>query len=520
MVASVFIINIQSQLQPDTGEETTALLRVLIYKIDNTSFGTDTPTLPQWTGPPHSIVQVQALLYASLASSFLSAFLAMLGKQWLNQYASTDMRGTAIERSQNRQRKLDGIIAWYFNYVMELLPLIMQAALLLLGCALSRYLWGVNITVASVVIGITSFGIFLYLFIITAGTISGSCPYQTPGSHALHYLWPQAKKILHSTTLSVASALGDGFRGSETRKVIRKNVSYHEPWQYRREIVPFFRDMIFELPRALAIDVYHLGKVMTWSLHTFAVGAYHLSSTTAISLVSYLHGSPSTLERGVDWQLAVLDLRCISWMLQTSLDKTVHLATLKHLAAMTELVDFDPTLAKDCFNAFIGCINVYNYYQVVVTQGLEELAAVSALCLFSTISHLLVMDPTSSILEEVHQCYLKVFPDGGDFRGHQFYHTMNAVQCLYIQSDPHWDFRWNDYKSSTHEHIMVAHNFVKIAQFKYKETQRKIPCFVLQFALHSLSLDPPPSTSVIANCLLIIAIDLGCDVSDLVFNNK
>ena len=140
-VTSAFIISIQPQLQPDTGEETVALLRVLIYKTDNTTFGKDVPALPQqWTGPPHAIVQVQALLYASLATTLFSAFLAMLGKQWLNRYASTDMRGTAIERSQNRQRKLDGIVTWYFDHVMESLPLMLQIALLLLGCALSRYL--------------------------------------------------------------------------------------------------------------------------------------------------------------------------------------------------------------------------------------------------------------------------------------------------------------------------------------------------------------------------------------------
>ena len=99
------------------------------------------------------IVQVQAILFASLAASLLSALLAMLGKQWLNRYESVDMRGSAIKRSQNRQRKLDGINDWYFDRVMESLPLMLQAALLLLGCALSRYLWEINTTVALVVLG-------------------------------------------------------------------------------------------------------------------------------------------------------------------------------------------------------------------------------------------------------------------------------------------------------------------------------------------------------------------------------
>ena len=184
-VTSAFVIQVQPGLQPDPNEETAALLRVLIYKTDNTTFGSDIPTVPQWSGPPRSIVQVQAMLYASFAVSLFSAFLAMLGKQWLNRYASTDMRGTAIERSQNRQRKLNGIVSWYFEDVMESLPLMLQAALLLLGCALCQYLWEIDLTVASVVLAVTSFGLAFYFFVVTAGAASESCPYQTPGSRIL-----------------------------------------------------------------------------------------------------------------------------------------------------------------------------------------------------------------------------------------------------------------------------------------------------------------------------------------------
>ena len=58
----------------------------------------------------------------------------------MNRCASIDMRGTAIERSQNRQRKLNGImIDWYFYYVMEPLPLMLQVALLLLRCVLFQF---------------------------------------------------------------------------------------------------------------------------------------------------------------------------------------------------------------------------------------------------------------------------------------------------------------------------------------------------------------------------------------------
>ena len=48
-------------------------------------------------------------------------------------------------------------------------PLMLQAALLLLGYALSNYLFFINKVVASVLIGFTSFGLLFYLLIISAG---------------------------------------------------------------------------------------------------------------------------------------------------------------------------------------------------------------------------------------------------------------------------------------------------------------------------------------------------------------
>ena len=147
-VTLAFIIEVDSQLQPGSGDETAALLRI--------------PTLPQWNGPPPVMVHVQAILFASLAISLLAALLAMIGKQWLSRYGSPDMRGSSIEQCHNRQRKVDGIDAWHFTHVVESLPLMLQASLLLLGCALSRYFWEVSIVVASVALGFTLFTVARY----------------------------------------------------------------------------------------------------------------------------------------------------------------------------------------------------------------------------------------------------------------------------------------------------------------------------------------------------------------------
>ena len=521
-VTSAFIIDVQSQLQPDTGDETAALLRVLIYKIDNTTFGNDTPTLPQWTGPPHAVVQVQAILYASLAATLLSAFLAMLGKQWLNRYASTDMRGTAVERSQNRQRKLDGIVAWYFDHVMESLPLMLQIALLLLGCALSRHLWEINITVASAILGVTLLGVTFYLFVVVAGAASEICPYQTPGSHAIRYLGPKVQSILRLVLPVIASVFRNPLKGSEAVRAVKVIAWLYQPWWSRNNIIPFLKDAVRRIPHALVNDVYHLGRAMTQPLVTLSVGVYHLGSAIVGLLVGFprrvynqLHDASPTSGQGSDQQMIMLDLRCISWILQTSLDKAIRLPTLRHLVTMALLPDFDPTLVTSCFGIFIGSVNVSNH-KVAITQGLEELAILSSMCFLRAFHRLSVTDPTSSVLEDVRRSHDRVFPFKTDFGSLPFYYAMAKIHGLSNQTWNSRLVRWDDYKPSTQEHIQVARDIAEAARVEYQQSQhRKVPRWILRFTLRSLSLDPPPPTPVIADCLSIIAIDLGCDISNI-----
>jgi len=182
----------------------------------------------------------------------------MLGKQWLNWHASIDMWGTAVEHNQNWQQKLNGIVTWYFEHVMELLPLMQQAALLLLGCALSRYLWEIDTTVVSVIIGVASLGILFYLFIVIAGSASASCPYQTPGSRLL---WSSTLTLMSapSALASIASAIAPAFRYAFTNTiyVVQEKKHWWDSWWSRDNVIAFFKRVPYEIPGALATDCYH-----------------------------------------------------------------------------------------------------------------------------------------------------------------------------------------------------------------------------------------------------------------------
>ena len=188
-MTSAFIIDIQQDIKEDFTETSAKLLRVLVQNANATAFGehVDPPPL-NWKLSDDSYVSVQCTMYASLAVSVLAACLAMLGKQWLNRYDQIEMRGTLIQRSRHRHRKMAGMAAWHFDITMEALPVMLQIALLLFCYGLSRYLWNVNQTVAAVIIATSSLGFVFYVCIVSAATASYECPYQTPVSLLLRLL--------------------------------------------------------------------------------------------------------------------------------------------------------------------------------------------------------------------------------------------------------------------------------------------------------------------------------------------
>ena len=126
-------------------------------------------------------------MYASLLTSLLAAFVAMLGKQWLNRYLRNS-GGSMIERCGDRQRKCDGLEKWPLHFFIEGLPVMLQASLLLLACGLCRYIWSINTSVACTLIGLTTLGVGFYVVIVIAGMSSYACPFQTPASGILRDL--------------------------------------------------------------------------------------------------------------------------------------------------------------------------------------------------------------------------------------------------------------------------------------------------------------------------------------------
>ena len=167
----------------------TVLSMLLNATLDPTSVPRP-PNIPVASGPGPSTVQVQSILFASLASALLAALLAMLGKQWLNLH----VEGTLVDRSRHRELRMRGMITWRFKLIMECLPLVMQFSLLLLLGALARYMWDLSRTVSAVITAFTTFGTLLYLSTVFVATAWKTCPFQTPVSLFLRYILSLARQ--------------------------------------------------------------------------------------------------------------------------------------------------------------------------------------------------------------------------------------------------------------------------------------------------------------------------------------
>ncbi|KAJ7670662.1 hypothetical protein DFH06DRAFT_1369638 [Mycena polygramma] len=149
-------------------------------------------------GTPLVVLVAQNLLYVSLFSTLLAALLAVLGKQWLMYYMAAGERGTIEARGLERQRKFDGLRKWKFDTVMQLFPLLLQIGLFLFSAALSIYLWNIHLSLALIVLSLTSIGVVSYTTLLMSAVAFPDSPFQTPLAALVARLWKKIQMFFGS----------------------------------------------------------------------------------------------------------------------------------------------------------------------------------------------------------------------------------------------------------------------------------------------------------------------------------
>ncbi|KAF9781606.1 hypothetical protein BJ322DRAFT_232845 [Thelephora terrestris] len=361
-VSSAFIIDVQSNLQPDPNAMTAAYMRILIHNMNNTLFPDADPSSTIWTGPPPEIVKVQSLLYSSLATSLFAAFIAMLGKQWVNRYIRKQ-GGSAAEKSRDRQRKLDGSKDWYLQLVIESLPVMLQFALLLLGGALTLYLWTISQTVAGVILAFTLFGIASYAFFTLTATFHYDCPYQTPPSILIRAV---------------------------SRRLTQSHPAFVRSLQRLTSFLPSIKDLRWLLGCLLSglrlgLKCFHHGS-------TVDEGAEVMEQVVPVVPPTRIFGNFS-----VDLKVCKVDSRCVWWVLDYTTDDDVIFSTARFAADMIWYPEIAGVVSPHVLaDLFFGCT-----LNGQVIPGKSEQASAIGMALASVLSTRLVIDPEGQELRQI-----------------------------------------------------------------------------------------------------------------------
>jgi len=278
---------------------TAAYMRILIHAMNSSLFPDADLDSFTWTGPPPEIVTVQCLLYASLATSLFAAFLAMLGKQWVSRYLR-NCGGSAADKSRDRQRKLDGLQKWKFYPAIESLPVMLQFGSLLLGCALSLYLWTISRTVAGIFLAFTLFGVASYIFFSLAATLYYDCPYQTPPSILVRIAIRRLKHSDAAIARSLRSLLSSLPSIKDLRRITSLIRSGVRSVLDRFGCTPTFAEEAEHIPLAVIVE----------------------SPTRVFEDIS------------INWEVCRVDARCIFWVLESTTDPDVISSTVRFAADM------------------------------------------------------------------------------------------------------------------------------------------------------------------------------------------
>jgi hypothetical protein len=358
---------------------------------------------------------------------------------------------------------MTGMDTWRFDLVMELLPLMLQFALLLLGCALSRYLFTINHVVAGVAVGFTGFGLLFYFLIVSAATLSFNCPFQTPISLIF-------RAMIH---------WDDKHKRCLRRAVGWLRGLFRQKWRSSRQG-----------PGALL----PLGN---------PGGGHHYQLTT----LGPSHHQPTLFGKKTDWYGYVLDSNCIAWMFKKSTDEDVVLDIMKFIPEVIWHPDIQTTPLEKLYDTVLECFDSSSGSPVVIPKLRSKVYFSAKALLHLAVQRKCINDESNTaVFRSIagrHQALGSTDCDGNfDLES-----TLGMIDRVFIDgtSKP---MRWEHFSFTTSHHTWMSHIFLYRSWYVLR-SGNGLTDDIKQFVIHSLRLDPAPPTSVVTDCLLIISQLLG-----------
>ncbi|KAG9043442.1 hypothetical protein FS837_009528 [Tulasnella sp. UAMH 9824] len=197
-VNSAFLAFTLPQMSADPADDTNALLFLIMRGANGTI--TSPADLPSASfSPPSGALPINILFSMSLTLALLTSFLAVLGQQWLVYYRKRGGGGAEYQRWEQLRRYL-GAKHWRLELVLDdVLPSVLQIALVIFCVAFVLYLGTLNKSLCyAVVTPLCVAGALILAMAIFAGW-DHWCPFKSPLSHLFQPALQRAIPILGKT---------------------------------------------------------------------------------------------------------------------------------------------------------------------------------------------------------------------------------------------------------------------------------------------------------------------------------
>ncbi|KAJ7278699.1 hypothetical protein C8J57DRAFT_1465056 [Mycena rebaudengoi] len=206
---TAFLIESYKTLSPDSGDTTVRLLSQISLQIAASANGSAfliAPTIP-FTPPTTSLI-CNALWFVSLSLSLSSALIATLLDQWARDFLHrSEMHSAPVVRARIFSYLYYGLKRFNMHAVVEIIPLLLHASLLLFLAGLVAFLLPVNRIIMGVAAGLLALLVLIYATLTVLPILYLDCPFRTPLSGLLwrifsalpQTLWPAAND--HSSTV-------------------------------------------------------------------------------------------------------------------------------------------------------------------------------------------------------------------------------------------------------------------------------------------------------------------------------
>jgi hypothetical protein len=216
-------------------------LQVLTHPIISPPFNSFTPPDPPATSPPKYIIWVNSLWFLSLTISLTCAMLATLVQQWARRFLRNTQppQCSPHERARIRAFFADGVDDLRLDRAVEALPTMLHLSLFLFFAGLLIYLFNLNHTVFSAVVGSVCFSALAYIFITFMPLIRRESPYYTSLSSIIGLLRDMEKMV--KETVQEQSKKIDG---DIVKCILDTVVDDHQLARFLESIPGFFRSPV------------------------------------------------------------------------------------------------------------------------------------------------------------------------------------------------------------------------------------------------------------------------------------